>query len=296
MEKASFEELFSKELQYIENHLPRYFSETKENSLEGLRQLKKSINYSLLSGGKRFRPVLTLLTAELLGSPPDSVLPLVAAVEFIHTYSLIHDDLPAMDNDSLRRGKPTNHVVFGEATALLAGDALLTEAFFVLAKGYRDRPQVGLKVVEMLAEAAGVFGMVGGQALDMQPLLEERSEEEMRKIHDLKTGALIAVSCEAAAHICEASSKELLALREYSRNLGLAFQLADDIMDFDSNHPEKTSYINVVGMHGTRVYFEKVAELASVALGMFGSKADNLHRLVKFNLDRVALANAQCEG
>lgn len=291
MEKTSFEDLFRKELQFIESHLPRYFEKTSELSGEGLNQLNKSINYSLLSGGKRFRPVLTLLTAEVLGSSPDRVLPLAAAVEFIHTYSLIHDDLPAMDNDSLRRGKPTNHVVFGEATALLAGDALLTEAFCVLAKGYQDRPQVGLKVIEMLASAAGLFGMVGGQALDMQPISEERSEDLMRKIHDLKTGALIAVSCEAAAHVCEAGSQEVLALREYSRNLGLAFQLADDIMDFNPNHPEKTSYINVVGIHETHVYLKKVAELASAALAIFGGKADLLHRLVKFNLDRVGSIN-----
>lgn len=292
VEKTSFEDLFRKELQFIEDHLPHYFANTSELSSEGLRQLNKSINYSLLSGGKRFRPVLSLLTAEALGSSPDRVLPLAAAVEFIHTYSLIHDDLPAMDNDSLRRGKPTNHVVFGEATALLAGDALLTEAFCVLAKGYRERPQVGLKVIEMLADATGLFGMVGGQALDMQPLMEKRSEELMRKIHELKTGALIAVSCEAAAHVCEAGSEEILALKEYSRNLGLAFQLADDIMDFNPNHPEKTSYINVVGIHETHVYFKKVTELASAALGVFGSKAGGLQRLVKFNLDRVGLANS----
>ena len=286
-EKQSIEALFKHEIAFIESHLPHYFAETSDFPSEGMAELNRSINYSLLSGGKRFRPLLSVLTAEALGKPFEAVLPVCAAVEFIHTYSLIHDDLPAMDNDQFRRGKPTNHVVFGEATALLAGDALLTEAFGVLARGYKKQPKAAVEVIDLISRAAGLWGMVGGQAMDMEPVSEERPPDIMKRIHELKTGALIRVSCEAAAAACEARVEEQSALRLYAENLGLAFQLADDLLDWDPKSPEKTSYVNLSGVDATRSYLKTVTDLSLVALDMFDTRANKLKALSTFNLNRV---------
>jgi geranylgeranyl diphosphate synthase type II len=289
VEKQSLEKLFAGEILAVDTSLRQYFPEAKAFPSLGMDQLNRSINYSLLSGGKRFRPVLALLVAETLGASPEKVLPVAAAIEFIHTYSLIHDDLPAMDNDDLRRGRPTNHVVFGEATALLAGDALLTEAFGVVAQAYKKNPAVAVALVELLVSAAGFWGMVGGQALDMEPVDSERSAELMRKIHELKTGALIRVSCEAAAVACEARFEERSAMRLFGENLGLAFQLADDLLDFDPKAPEKTSYVNLAGVDETRRFLQSVTELALVSVEGFGERANKLRQLVWFNLERVNL-------
>lgn len=291
-EKESVEKLFKKEIAFIDSHLPHYFPDDGDFPSKGMAELNESVNYSLLSGGKRFRPLLALLTSESLGKSYETVLPVCAAVEFIHTYSLIHDDLPAMDNDEFRRGKQTNHVVYGEATALLAGDALLTEAFGVIAKGFKRQPKIAVEVIEMLSRAAGLRGMVGGQALDMEPVTGDRSPELMKRIHELKTGALISVSCVAAAVACEARLEEISALGIFAENLGLAFQLADDLLDFDPKNPEKTSYVNVKGVVGTKEYLQSVTDLAIVALGSFGDRANKLRMLAEFNLERVEMANA----
>lgn len=289
VEKQSLEKLFAGEILAVDTSLRQYFPETESFPSVGMEQLNRSINYSLLSGGKRFRPVLALLVAETLGASPEKVLPVAAAIEFIHTYSLIHDDLPAMDNDDLRRGRPTNHVVYGEATALLAGDALLTEAFGVVARAYKKQPEVAVALVELLASAAGFWGMVGGQALDIEPVGSLRTAELMRKIHELKTGALIRVSCEAAAVACEAGVAERSAMRLFGENLGLAFQLADDLLDYDPKAPEKTSYVNQAGVEETRLYLQRVTELALVSVEGFGERANKLRQLVWFNLERVDL-------
>lgn len=286
LEKESISELFKHELELIEAALPQYFSLPDDYRLKAMESFVDSINYSLLSGGKRFRPLLALLTAQALDKPPSVVLPWAAAVEFIHTYSLIHDDLPAMDNDEWRRGKATNHVVFGEAVALLAGDALLTEAFGVLAKAYEDRPQIGLKAVAYLAQAVGWLGMVGGQILDIAPIGQEEARIRMEKIHELKTGALIAVSCEGAAMVCEASPEVVLALRTYGKNLGLAFQLADDILDFDPSNPEPTSFVNIVGLASTQKYLQEVTEQTISSLSVLGENGRYLQSLARFNLER----------
>lgn len=297
----SFEDLFRKELELFEKELPQYFpldlnlnKEGKENfqNESGLQLLKKSIQYSLFSGGKRFRPVLTLLTAELLNTSCQQVIPLAVAVELIHTYSLIHDDLPVLDNDDFRRGKPTNHKIFGEDIALLAGDALLTEAFALLARFYRPSPQVGIEIILRLAQASGVEGMVGGQALDIKNTPRDfvdasQAQQMIREIHNRKTGALIAVSCEGAGLACGATETELEALKEYGLKLGLAFQLADDVLDFDQSKPESTSFINCTSLLETKKYLRTITDEGVNALKVFGvSKNEKLKQLIEFNWAR----------
>jgi geranylgeranyl diphosphate synthase type II len=202
-------------------------------------RLFEAMEYSLLAGGKRLRPALVRAAAEAVGSLPagssDLVVDFSCAVEIIHTYSLIHDDLPAMDDDDLRRGRPTNHKVFGEAMAILAGDALLTEAFALLARG---KEPSRARLCAMLAAAAGAGGMVGGQADDVGAEAP-RTVEALEALHRRKTGALIAVSCAGGALAAGASEPSVEALESYGRHLGLAFQICDDLMDLCGD-PAKT--------------------------------------------------------
>src|SRR4051812_43647285 len=189
-----------------------------------LERFWESMFYSLLSDGKRFRPVLSMLTAKAFQKPYEVVLPLAAAVELIHTYSLIHDDLPLMDDDDVRRGRPTNHKVYGEAMALLAGDGLLTAAFSILAQSASPH---AITAVHLLSEAAGPRGMVGGQVLDIES--KSPDADLLEEIHQRKTGALIQVSVEAAAVMCGGTPEQQKAMAEYGGHLGMAFQLADDL-------------------------------------------------------------------
>jgi geranylgeranyl diphosphate synthase type II len=214
---------------YIEQQLNLLWT---KNNLNMQTQLKDSMHYSLMAGGKRLRPTLMFAAAESLGFSNEDVLEAAIAVEMIHTYSLIHDDLPAMDNDDLRRGKPTNHVVFGDATAILAGDGLLTHAFYVISERAQSHPeeaQAVLQVSRELSLYAGPYGMVGGQAADMAGGVE--SLEQLEEIHKRKTGDLIVFSLRAAGILCHANDQQLAALETYGRNIGLAFQIQDDVLD-----------------------------------------------------------------
>ncbi|WP_223066682.1 polyprenyl synthetase family protein [Paenibacillus caui] len=196
--------------------------------------LRKAMDYSLTAGGKRLRPVLVVAAAESLGGSREAALPVACAVEMIHTYSLIHDDLPAMDNDDYRRGKPTNHKVFGEASAILAGDGLLTHAFYSVVqstKRYHVPAEQTLAIVEELSRYAGPCGMVGGQAADMEAEQGATNLEGLRYIHEHKTGDLIVFSLKAGGRIASASSEQLEALERFGRCLGTAFQIQDDILD-----------------------------------------------------------------
>jgi geranylgeranyl diphosphate synthase type II len=214
--------------------------------------LAEAMRYSVMAGGKRLRSMLVLAsaeaTAEAAGISPESVLPLAlpaaCAVELVHTYSLVHDDLPAMDDDTLRRGRPTSHVVFGEGMAILAGDALLTQAFVLLARepagssslDARELSARKLAALRALAEAAGAAGMVGGQAIDLQaaaPGAAPLDEERLRAMHARKTGALITGSAQAGALMAGASARQLEAVTAYARQLGLAFQIVDDVLDVE---------------------------------------------------------------
>lgn len=237
-------------------------------------RLAQAARYSLEAGGKRVRPVLCMLACEAVGGRAEVALPGAVALEFVHTYSLIHDDLPAMDDDDLRRGRPTNHKVFGEGHAILAGDALLTEAFSVLAAADLE-PARRAEALRLLAEGAGWRGMAGGQALDLEgEQLEAYDLEHLRLIHRLKTGALLRASLEIGAVLGGASPAERAALRSYGEAIGLAFQIQDDILDATATDTElgkragkdagrgKITYPSLLGLEGARRALQEATETA----------------------------------
>lgn len=250
------------------------------------RRLIESVRYSLLQeGGKRFRPVLGMLVAEALGQPAQRVLPFAAAVECIHTYSLIHDDLPAMDDDDMRRGQLTNHRKFDEATAILAGDALLTEAFELIIDAYDPTQAVG--AIRELAQASGLAGMVGGQAIDMASKKESITLDELRLMHKLKTGALIRAAARGSAMLAGASAEQLERLTQFAEDLGLAFQVADDLLDFDQAQPEAGSYPALLGPEETREFLEELTDSCLSSLEGFDDRAEPLRALAQYNQDRL---------
>ena len=234
--------------------------------------LQESMAYSLRTGGKRLRPSLFLMTAELYGLESAKVMPFAAGIEMIHTYSLIHDDLPAMDNDDYRRGRLTNHKVFGEAQAILAGDGLLTEAFAMMCRVDKSIPASRvLSAIALTAENAGINGMVRGQTKDIQAEGKSLTLDELRSVHYDKTGALIRLSVIAAGILAGAGEDDLKALMNYGDCLGLAFQIIDDILDHESTFEElgkpigsdeennKTTYITLLGIEGAKKAAEDAA-------------------------------------
>ncbi|MFD2170896.1 polyprenyl synthetase family protein [Tumebacillus lipolyticus] len=217
--------------------------------------LYDSMRYSLFAGGKRLRPVLTLATVEALGGDVEAALPVASALEMIHTYSLMHDDLPAMDDDDYRRGKPTNHKVFGEATAILAGDALLTQAFQLLGTMEASgREAVMLRIVGELATAAGSVGMVAGQMADMANEGMKANEERLAFIHAHKTGALLTAAVRIGALFADASDQQLQALTCYAQKIGLAFQIVDDILDVVGEAEKLGKAVGADAAHGKSTY------------------------------------------
>lgn len=286
-EVSLFETMFESEISKIVSFLDNWFVK-KETESHGLSQLNSSITYSMFSSGKRFRPLLSLLTAKALGEEEETVLAFACATELIHTYSLIHDDLPLMDNDDFRRGQPTNHKVYGEAMALLAGDALLTEAFRMISESYTQKPQLGLKAVSLLAKASGRDGMVGGQAIDIKALEGHKTSiEELKTMHAMKTGALIAVSVEGAALLSGATTEEQTRLREFGELLGLAFQLSDDVLDHQEGEEELSGFPLVMGVEETKAYLQEVTKKALESLEGFGDSAEALKKVVEFNINRI---------
>ncbi|MBE7001299.1 MAG: polyprenyl synthetase family protein [Ruminococcaceae bacterium] len=205
-------------------------SECFQYSDEPQKELFDAMRYSLLAGGKRLRPIFVLDFCRMCGGDWQKALPFAAAVEMVHTYSLIHDDLPCMDNDDYRRGKPTNHKVYGEATAVLAGDALLTAAFAYIAKAPYSA-ETRIRAVEILSDCAGELGMVGGQVLDMRSEDRQCTKQEVLDIQSRKTGALIRAACLLGVLAADGGSEQLLAAKGFADNLGLAFQIRDDILD-----------------------------------------------------------------
>lgn len=262
--------------------------------------LADAMRYSLLAGGKRLRPVLCLASGRMLGAPAASLMPFACALEFIHTYSLIHDDLPAMDNDLLRRGKPTSHVVHGEALAILAGDALLTEAFGLMASAPFD-PALVLRAISFVSVQAGARGMVGGQTLDMAYTgRQDVSLQELAAMHAGKTGALLRAACVSGAILAGAGEKAIEALRVYGDAFGFCFQITDDILDevgdtallgknVGSDQANgKTTYPLLAGLEKSREMAREQAERAAAALKDFsGPEADFLRELARSLVDRV---------
>lgn len=241
-----------------------------------------AMNYSLMAGGKRIRPVLTLETCRMCGGDVDAALPFACAVEMIHTYSLIHDDLPCMDDDDLRRGKPTNHKVYGEATAVLAGDALLTAAFEMMAehRGGLDSARV-LEAMDCLSHAAGAAGMIGGQVLDMAGEERPLSLEELELMQSLKTGALISAAAEMGCILAGGSDEQRQAVKTYAQCIGRAFQVRDDMLDVTSTDEVlgkpigsdaengKTTFITALGLDGCAALVDELTDHAIQALADF---------------------------
>ncbi len=262
--------------------------------------LLEAMEYSLLAGGKRLRPALCLVWAEMFGAEQEDILPAAAALECIHTYSLIHDDLPAMDNDDLRRGKPSSHKRYGEALAILAGDGLLTEAFGLLLTARAPAEQV-LLAGQKLARAAGAAGMVGGQVLDMQWTGQGRTTlEELSRMQSLKTGALLQASCECGAILAGAPKSRRQQAADYGLHIGRAFQIADDILDVigdaqalgkpvgSDEGQGKITYPSLIGLEQSRNAAEAHRDLAVRALnGLQGPQADFLRDLASYIVTRA---------
>jgi geranylgeranyl diphosphate synthase, type II len=251
-------------------------------------QLAESVRYSLFQNSKRFRPVLALLTAEMMEVALDRVLPWASALEMVHTYSLVHDDLPCMDDDEMRRGEPTNHRVYGESTALLAGDTLLTEAFRFLAKEYKEIPALGLELIFLLGSASGGTGMISGQVMDLKVAAGEAIQyDKLTHLHRLKTGQLIHVAVMGVAVLARASTLQKEQLSKFAENLGLAFQLADDLHDYLPDAPERNGYPALIGVKGTEDELRNASEAAVESLRSFGAKAQPLIDMVRFNQKRT---------
>jgi geranylgeranyl diphosphate synthase type II len=276
-----------------------------ESYLPGVRSvpptLFESLRYSVFAGGKRLRPILCLASAEAVGGDPGTVLPAACALELIHTYSLIHDDLPAMDDDDYRRGKPTNHKVFGEAVAILAGDALLTEAFHLLSvkEHFKGVPADRiLRVIREISQAAGAFGMVGGQVVDIQSEGRVVGEETLYFIHSHKTGALMTASVRSGAILGGATEAQIHSLSQYGRDLGLAFQVADDILNVEGSREvlgketgsdtrrKKVTFPAVVGLEASRQKTHELVAHAITHLEDFDEKAEPLREIARYMVER----------
>jgi geranylgeranyl diphosphate synthase type II len=262
----------------------------------------EAMRYSLFAGGKRVRPILAIAAAEALGARSSGLLPLAGALELIHTYSLIHDDLPAMDDDDFRRGRPTCHKVYGEAVAILAGDGLLNRAFEVLSDPLRTKAVPANRLVAIIKEisaASGVLGMVGGQVVDMESEGREIDFPTLEYIHTHKTGALIRASVRVGALYAKASEKRLKALTRYGELAGLSFQIVDDILDITGKREEigkdigsdlkkgKRTFPSFFGLEGSRLRANEVGDKAIDALRDFDHKADPLRELAKYIVNRV---------
>ncbi|HUN58034.1 MAG TPA: farnesyl diphosphate synthase [Candidatus Binataceae bacterium] len=264
-------------------------------------RLFEAMRYSLLAGGKRLRPILALAACESVGGSLEAALSFGCAVEMIHTYSLIHDDLPCMDDDDLRRGRLTNHKVYGEAIATLAGDGLLTDAFKVLARNSlsaRVPASALIETVAELADAAGSAGMVGGQVIDLLGEGRDLTLSELEVLHGKKTGALFVASVCGGARLGGAVQAQISALREYARKLGLAFQVADDLLDVEASAEQigkrtqkdqargKATYPSLIGVEGSRAMARDLAARALDALASFDRRAEPLRALASYAVER----------
>ncbi|NJC87900.1 MAG: polyprenyl synthetase family protein [Desulfuromonas sp.] len=266
-------------------------------------RLHEAMRYSVFAGGKRLRPILVIAACEAVGGTPERALHAACAMEMIHTYSLIHDDLPAMDDDDFRRGRPTNHKVFGEANAILAGDALLTEAFRLLADADATRgldPAVSLRVIANIARCAGSQGMVGGQVVDMEAEGQSLDFATLQYIHTRKTGALFLAAIQTGAWLGGGDDDQLAALTRYGEAAGLAFQIADDILDIVGNQDElgkdvgsdqargKATYPALLGLSEARRRAEGQRDLAVASLEPLGANAEPLRAIARYIVDRTS--------
>ena len=263
-------------------------------------KIYEAMRYSLLAGGKRLRPILCLATCELMGGTEAMAMPTACALEMIHTMSLIHDDLPAMDNDDFRRGKPTNHKVYGEDIAILAGDGLLAYAFeFVATQTKNVKPENIIRVVASLGKTVGAAGLVGGQVLDLESEGKlDITAETLSFIHTHKTGALLEASVVTGAIIADADSNDIARLSQYARNIGLAFQIIDDILDITATdeqlgktagkdlQAQKATYPSIWGLEKSRLKAQELVDSAIAQLSTYGEKAEPLRAVANYIVTR----------
>jgi geranylgeranyl diphosphate synthase type II len=260
--------------------------------------IHKAMRYSLFAGGKRLRPVLTLAAAEACGGMVERALPLACAMECIHTYSLVHDDLPSMDNDDFRRGRPTCHKVFGDGIAILAGDALLTVAFEIVSHARPARRYDMSTLLREVSVAAGSRKLIAGQVADLEAEGKKTTREDLRYIHENKTAAILTASVSLGAMSANATSAQLGAMTKFGRALGLAFQVIDDILDVTQTTEklgksagkdiaaQKATYPAVIGLEKSRAEAKRLTRNAHNALSIFGNKAETLHELANYLLER----------
>ncbi|MFC5557828.1 polyprenyl synthetase family protein [Ureibacillus thermophilus] len=286
--------------QFINEHLEAINREIVDQveRLHAPQALKDSMLYSLKAGGKRIRPLFVVAVSEMFHNKQKEVYTVGAAVEMIHTYSLIHDDLPSMDNDELRRGKPTNHVVFGEALATLAGDALNTLAFGVLARMENVSPEKKVELINLLSIASGAEGMVGGQVLDLDGENRELNLSELEQIHRNKTGAILRFSIESGAILSDATKEAREALIEYAHHIGIAFQIQDDILDVEGTSEQlgktagkdeesnKSTYPALLSLDGAKQKLQEHYQLALKALNRLSEDTTLLREFANYIVSR----------
>ena len=289
-----FKEIWRRRVELVEAGLIKELRRTK--SLD--ENLVRAMEYSLMAGGKRLRPILLMAAADAINGGGEKFITVADALEMIHTYSLIHDDLPAMDDDDFRRGKLTNHKVFGEATAILAGDALLTLAFEVVLRQRDVPPEILLTVLKEISIAAGIAGMVGGQAIDLRSEGVQIDFATLKLMHAGKTGALFRAAIRSGAILAQASADKLDALTRYAENFGLAFQITDDILDVTGDEKVlgkptgsdakkfKATYVSLTSLDEAKRLAQDAVDEALNALENFGAEADFLRELVQYLVAR----------
>lgn len=291
-QNMNYKEIKLAKIAEIEEILKKYLP--KQEGFQ--KEIMEAMEYSLMAGGKRLRPMLMKETFEMFGGEGEIIEPFMAAMEMIHTYSLVHDDLPAMDNDEYRRGRKTTHVVYGEAMGILTGDALLNYAFETAAEAFTMFPEKSLqigKALQILAKKAGIYGMIGGQVVDVNSEGKSISKEVLDFIHELKTSALIESSMMIGATLAGTSPEEIQTVETIAKNVGIAFQIQDDVLDVTSSlevlgkpvlsdeKNEKTTYVTLVGLDKAREYVEVISNEAIDLLRKFEAKNPFLEELLR---------------
>lgn len=291
----NFKESMEAKIQTIENILNQYLP--KEEGFQKI--VMEAMNYSVLAGGKRIRPMLMMETYQLFGGKGKVIEPFMAAMEMIHTYSLVHDDLPAMDNDEYRRGRKTTHIVYGHAMGILAGDALLNYAFETALQAFEIEKNEGIpEALMVLAKKAGIYGMIGGQVVDVCAVGQELDRERLDFIYKLKTGALIEASMMIGAILAGAAKEEVAKVEKAAADIGLAFQIQDDILDvtsttemlgkpvFSDEKNNKTTYVTFEGLEASKTHVAEISEAAIETIKSFQGENEFLTELVKFLIHR----------
>ncbi|HCQ5556563.1 TPA: polyprenyl synthetase family protein [Clostridioides difficile] len=291
-----FKQCLKEKASFVEKVLKEYMP--KEEGYQ--KTVIEAMNYSLSAGGKRLRPILTLEACKIVGGNEDEAIPFAIAIEMIHTYSLIHDDLPALDNDDLRRGRPTNHKVYGEAMGILAGDALLNYAFEVMLAGSinKENPEKYLKAINEIAKGAGIYGMIGGQVVDVESENKQIEKEKLDYIHMNKTAAIMVGCMRAGATIGGANSEQMEEITKYAKNIGLSFQIVDDILDIVGDESKlgkkvgsdienhKSTYPSLLGLDKSKEIAHNLIDEAKKSIEKLSDDVDFLNGLAEYIIDR----------